>query len=1115
MPESDLEQTQARIRTDLSAELAAEGLEDPQLVGQGGFGVIYRCRQPGLDRTVAVKVLNANSDETERARFVREQQAMGRLSGHPYIIQVHQAGVTLAGRPIIVMPYHQRGSLDAMIREQGAMPVGDVINLGVKLAGALASAHRAGVLHRDVKPANVLITDFGEPQLSDFGVSRVAGGDSTIEDLIVGSPSYTAPELMRGGEPTIASDIYALAATLYTALNGSPAFARNSGENPLAHLNRIANQPTPPLRPANVPDAVAAVVEWAMARNPGNRPHSAEEFGEQLRSAGLSLGLPVVSLLVPSPEDELRHDVVEVPTPTSHTTRAPISATKLRPPVMNRSMVVREHALDMLRANRGKLLAFIHGSAGFGKTSLAAQWVTELENNGVPVAWLSVDEDDNIAPWFLAHLVESIEQVLPRIAEDMGRELAVERYALTTLVNRLHATSQPLAIVLDDWHRVTSPETRNAVSFLIEQGCHHLQLIVTSRNRLGLPLATLGVRGELVEITSNELKFDFDESRQLLCDHWGLELGETDVAKLEESTDGWAAALQLASIALHVHPDPSELIARISGHSRALGEYLTENVLSGLDLPILDFLLATSIPEKICAGLAGALSGHLGAQTMLEEIEDRDLFLFRLDEEGDWFRYHHLFNDYLRRRLERDQPERYVEVHRRAAQWFSMRKMHSQAVHHWLAAGEVEKAAVLVEQVSTELVEQGQYPTVVGLSEKLPTAAIANRIVLQINLSWSHVLLQHVDELMACMGRVEALLRQAPNNQERQNQLDEVQVIWACAAVFTDHVEGLPEKMADVLSRKEYLRPWLVVVAANIAGFLALQRFEFAEARSWRRWSEPLHHLSTGQHSASYANFVSGQASFDELDIQSAETDLRRAIQLAEPSPGAVNYATRLFGAPLAEVLYEQGHLTAAKAMLDDSADLGIEGGLVDFMIASFVIGARVNHLLGEDPIPRLEAGVEVARALGVRRLAAAIDKERARLGLSQLPETVGEPGEGGIATKISELNENAAIRRLLTTGEANAAVERATDLYQSIDAERRPRSALHARLLLAECLFAGGAPEEAQLLVRSAVELCARLGLKRPLLDTGARVREYVLEGPSGLSHNATDFLAVVADWD
>lgn len=785
MPESNLEQAQARIRTDLSAELAAEGLEDPQLVGQGGFGVIYRCRQPGLDRVVAVKVLNLNSDEAERARFVREQQAMGRLSGHPYIIQVHQAAVTLAGRPIIVMPYHPRGSLDAWIREQGAMPVADVINLGVKLAGALASAHRAGILHRDVKPANVLITEFGEPQLSDFGVSRVAGGDATIEDLIVGSPSYTAPELMRGSEPTIASDIYALAATLYTALNGAPAFARNSGENPLAHLNRIASQPTPPARPPGVPDQVAALVERAMSPNASSRPHSAEEFGEQLRSAGAALGLPVVTLLVPSPEDELRHDVLEPASSSPRTSRIPISATKLRPPVANRSMVIRDHALGLLREGRGKQLAFIHGSAGFGKTSLASQWATELEASGVPVAWLSLDEDDNIAPWFLSHLVESIEQVLPGIAEDMGRELAVERYALTTLVNRLHASSQPLAIVLDDWHRVTSPETRNAVAYLIDQGCHQLQLVVTSRNRLGLPLATLGVHGELVEITSNQLKFDFGESKQLLCDHWGLDLGEKDIAKLEESTDGWAAALQLASIALHVHPDPSELINRISGHSRALGEYLTENVVNGLDLPVLDFLLATSVPERICAGLAGALSGHLGAQSMLEEIEDRDLFLYRLDEDGDWFRYHHLFSDYLRRRLQRDQPDRYLQVHRHAAQWFSMRRMYSQAVHHWLAAGEVEKAAALVEQVSTELVEHGHYPTVVGLSDRIPVAAIANRIGLQINLAWSHVLLQHADELAACLGRIEDLLAESSNSEERQCQLDEVEVIRACAAVFS------------------------------------------------------------------------------------------------------------------------------------------------------------------------------------------------------------------------------------------------------------------------------------------------------------------------------------------
>jgi serine/threonine-protein kinase/serine/threonine-protein kinase PknK len=203
------------------AELEAEGYHDAEPVGRGGFGVVYRCNEPSLDRVVAVKVLSSDQDDVDLEQFAREQRAMGRVSGHPNIVPVLHSGLTFTGRPYIVMQYHRRNTLAAWIHDDGPLAAREALTIGVRLAGALETAHRAGVLHRDVKPANVLLTDYGEPQLSDFGIARIAGGRETAPDVLVGSPSYTAPELFEGRPASIAADVYSLAATVFALLNGA------------------------------------------------------------------------------------------------------------------------------------------------------------------------------------------------------------------------------------------------------------------------------------------------------------------------------------------------------------------------------------------------------------------------------------------------------------------------------------------------------------------------------------------------------------------------------------------------------------------------------------------------------------------------------------------------------------------------------------------------------------------------------------------------------------------------------------------------------------------------------------------------------------------------------
>ncbi|HXO52328.1 MAG TPA: serine/threonine-protein kinase, partial [Mycobacterium sp.] len=218
--------TRGDVHAGIPAELVAAGFEHPEEIGRGGFGVVYRCRQRALDRTVAVKVLTADLEPDNLERFVREQIAMGKLSGHPHIVSIFQVGTTATGRPYIVMQYHPHGSMEAKIHDAGPIGWRGATSIGVKLAGALETAHRRGTLHRDVKPANILLTEYGEPQLTDFGIARITGGFETADGAIMGSPAYTAPEVLLGEPPDVTSDVYSLASTLFCAGTGHAVFER-------------------------------------------------------------------------------------------------------------------------------------------------------------------------------------------------------------------------------------------------------------------------------------------------------------------------------------------------------------------------------------------------------------------------------------------------------------------------------------------------------------------------------------------------------------------------------------------------------------------------------------------------------------------------------------------------------------------------------------------------------------------------------------------------------------------------------------------------------------------------------------------------------------------------
>lgn len=277
--------------------LGIQGITDEVEIGRGGFGVVYRATETDLRRSVAVKMLTGSLDQRAKDRFDRERQAMGSLSGHPNIVTVYRSGYTEAGQPYIVMEYLEPGSMDDVVRRNGPLPWRDAAQIGVEIAGVLESAHQAEVLHRDIKPGNILMSTTGQAKLGDFGIARITGSPETTSSLITASIAHAGPEIIDGKRPSAASDVYSLASTLYELVAGQPPFYRPTDESLVPMLARIAKDDIP--RQPAMSGPFHDVLATAMAKSPTDRYDSAETFGAALmetleqNGAGESQG-PVV-----------------------------------------------------------------------------------------------------------------------------------------------------------------------------------------------------------------------------------------------------------------------------------------------------------------------------------------------------------------------------------------------------------------------------------------------------------------------------------------------------------------------------------------------------------------------------------------------------------------------------------------------------------------------------------------------------------------------------------------------------------------------------------------------------------------------------------------------------
>src|SRR5271169_2240712 len=385
---------------------------------------------------------------------------MGRLTGHPNIVGVLKVGETQSGYAYLVMQYHRQGSLEARIRRLGPLGVDEVLRLGVKMAGALEAAHRLGLVQRDVKPANLLLTDYGELALSDFGIAHIADGFQTATGTFTGSPAFTAPEILRGDPPSQSSDVYGLGATLFCGLTGHAAFERRSGEQIVAQFLRIASESAPDLRESSVPDDVSAVVERAMCREPHDRP-SAAALGEQIQQLQARRGFLVDEMALRAEADRPEPRPAAVAGARRTLGNLPMELT---------SFVGRRRELaDAKRALAKSRLVTLTGVGGVGKTRVAERVARDRRRAYPHGVWL-VELGELPDPALLAQTVLT----------ELGVRGEPSGDALQVLIDSL--SSRQLLLVLDNCEHLLDEVA--ALSTALLRRCPDLQILATSREPL-------------------------------------------------------------------------------------------------------------------------------------------------------------------------------------------------------------------------------------------------------------------------------------------------------------------------------------------------------------------------------------------------------------------------------------------------------------------------------------------------------------------------------------------------------------------------------------------------------------------------------------------------------
>lgn len=631
---------------------------------------------------------------------------------------------------------------------------------------------------------------------------------------------------------------------------------------------------------------------------------------------------------------------------------APIVATKLFIPPSRPGIVSRPRLVERLDRGlaAGCKLTLISAPAGFGKTTLASEWIAGC---GRPVAWLSLDEGDSDPARFLTYLVAALQTVSAGIGAGVAAALqsplppAVEAM-LTTLVNDIAALPQSIVLVLDDYHAIDSEPVDRVLAFLIEHLPPQLHLTIATREDPTLPLARLRARGQLTELRAADLRFMPAEAALFLNRVMGLGLSGEDVAALEARTEGWIVGLQLAALAMQGQRDTAGFIESFSASHRFVLDYLVAEVLQQQPQSIQTFLLRTSILDRLCGPLCDAvlLSPAPSGQETLEQLEVANLFIVPLDSERRWYRYHHLFGDLLRRRL--GNPQELPEYHRRASEWYEANDDLAAAFSHALAAADFERAARLAEAAWPGMERGFQIAAWLGWVRKLPEAVVASR-------SGLCVLLGRAFSDLGDVAASETWLRHAERAMSGAIVPDESGSLPATIALIRGDNAQIVGDLAETVRYTELalqLAPednhFLRAQAAITLGFTHWATGDLEDSlRALYAWVGDMERMGNLEFAIASA-FAVADMLLILGRLGDADKALRVAIERAVAQGPEAETVTAHHHLGLALLAHERGDVAAAARHLETAADLGRSTTLIDWPYRWNLAQARFKESAGD-----------------------------------------------------------------------------------------------------------------------------------------------------------------------
>jgi LuxR family maltose regulon positive regulatory protein len=804
-----------------------------------------------------------------------------------------------------------------------------------------------------------------------------------------------------------------------------------------------------------------------------------------------------------------------LPNAPAHDASVPddILATKVTAPRVRRGLVARPGLASRIDDAASYDLCLVCSPPGFGKTTQLAAWAAGTDRS---VAWLALDEQDDDPVRFWRYALAALRQVRPGIGRQVATLLtnpgnvAVDA-VVTALINELTMRGDEITLVLDDYHVIASRQIHAGVALLLSHLPPGLRLVIAGRSDPPLPLGDLRAGGRLAEVRSADLRFSAAEVASFLRDVWDLTLPDDAVAALAERTEGWAAGLQLAALSLRDQEDPASFVAAFAGSHRFILDYLGEEVLARQSEEMRQFLLTTSVLERLSGPLCDVLTGRLDGQQMLEAAERANLFLVPLDEQRRWYRYHCLFADLLRARLGQESPEHVADLHRRAAGWYRQNGQVTDAVHHVLAAGDLADAIRLIEATAEEVIWwRSESATLDRWLAALPPGTLNARPRLALARGLHALVSGHVDEAAACVAAAERAPASArdepfvptvsPQQSELVNVAACISFIRAVLASRAGDAEQAAQHAQQTLAHLTRNDKQLRLVAMALPAEAAWLAGRLADAEHLA--SAALVELQLDDRPETGTRFL-----FDQGQIQQAAGRLRDAEQTYRRSlarmmaPGrAPKPAASLQMIGLAEVLRQRDDLDGARRHATIGLDLCRQIVSTEPASAGLATLAWIQYANGEVAAARATAD-EAARAVPSPSVVSLFNPgpaERARLllALGHTDEVDGWVAQRGLREtdppSYPREREHLVLARLLI---ARGAAERALPLLGRLHAaavtEGRTGSAIEVRVLQALASDAASKSDCALDALQDALELGEPEGYVAVFADEGAALAD------------------------